>query len=120
MDRMALLEAALVGFVGLALGPTAGGAASAPLQEPYHFDSHHQAAPGVIGSVHLQLGQHTFYAAHGGTGNFIVYLNTPDGPEVAFNEMASGRWTWNYQCRREGDFTIDVKAADGEWMIEVQ
>lgn len=86
----------------------------------YHFDSHHSASPGVIGIIHLPLGRHVFRATHTGSSNFIVYLNVPGGgPEVAFNEIGPGHWSWAYQVQQRGDYSIDIKAADGEWTLDI-
>lgn len=86
----------------------------------YHFDSHHAASPGVIGVIRLPLGRHVFRATHSGGSNFILYLNVPGGgPEVAFNEIGPGHWTWAYQVQQRGDYSLDVKAADGEWTIDI-
>jgi hypothetical protein len=89
-------------------------------QELYHFDSNHSGT-GVLGIVHLPLGKRTFRATHTGRSNFILYLNVPDGgPEVAFDEIGPGHWTWTYQVQKAGDYSLDLKYADGEWTLDIE
>ena len=60
---------------------------------------------------------------HSGSSNFILYVTStaPDsGPEVAFNEMGAGNWTWTYQVQEAGEYTLDLKAADGEWTVDIE
>jgi hypothetical protein len=92
-------------------------------QQVYRYDSDHQSSPGVIGTAFLRLGKRTFRATHTGTGNFILYVTStePDSaPDVAFNEIGAGTWTWTMQVRHAGTYTIDLKAADGEWTVSIE
>jgi hypothetical protein len=100
--------------------PRGGGVVVAPIHRPlYHFDSNH-AGTGVIAVIRLPFGRHVFRATHTGSSNFIVYLNVPGGgPEVAFNNIGPGHWRWDYQVQTLGDYSIDIKAADGEWSIDI-
>ena len=51
---------------------------------------------------------------------FVFDGLTDSAPEVAFNEIGKGHWVWNYQVRRAGLYTVDIKAADGEWAIDIE
>ena len=101
------------------------GASAAPTpipQKPYDFNSN-TSGKGVIGTVRLELGKRTFKAKHDGKSNFILYVNTPvpnAGPEVAFSYIGAGEWTWSYQVQTAGDYTLDLKAADGQWSVHVE
>jgi hypothetical protein len=96
--------------------------APGPTQQVYRFDSNNNS-PGVLGNVRLELGQRTFRASHTGTSNFILYVTgvKPGSfPDVAFNEFGAGTWTWTTQIQEAGDYTLDLKEADGQWTLTIE
>lgn len=91
-------------------------------QRVYHFTGGIEDR-GVLGVIRLQPGLRTFRATHTGSGNFILYLTSTrpnSGPDVVFNELGRGTWTWTTRITRPGDYELDLKFADTAWTVTVE
>jgi hypothetical protein len=78
---------------------------------------------GVLGVIRLQPGLRTFRGTHTGAGNFILYLTATrpnSAPDVVFNELGPGTWTWTTRITRPGDYELDLKFADTAWTVMVE
>lgn len=78
---------------------------------------------GVLGVLRLQPGLRTFRGTHTGAGNFILYLTSTrpaSAPDVVFNELGPGTWTWTTRITRAGDYELDMKFADTAWTVTVE
>ncbi|MFN3429029.1 MAG: hypothetical protein ACK46X_03630 [Candidatus Sericytochromatia bacterium] len=91
-------------------------------QRVYHFTGGIEDR-GVLGVIRLQPGLRTFRGTHTGDGNFILYLTSTrpqSGPDVVFNELGPGTWTWTTRITRPGDYELDMKFADTAWTVTVE
>ncbi|MNS52442.1 hypothetical protein D3C72_851570 [compost metagenome] len=91
-------------------------------QRVYHFTGGIEDR-GVLGVIRLQPGLRTFRATHTGEGNFILYLTSTrpnSAPDVVFNELGRGTWTWTTRITRPGDYELDLKFADTAWTVTVE